>query len=103
MELKEVVQKLLVYAKPHWKLFGGAFLFFTLGAAVEPAIPALFKKLIDSGFKEGLNYPLWIVPIVIISLFAISSSVWGQLMDKLLRRDMVWDKTVRYRQPSVEQ
>lgn len=71
MELKEVVQKLLVYAKPHWKLFGGAFLFFTLGAAVEPAIPALFKKLIDSGFKEGLNYPLWIVPIVIISLFAI--------------------------------
>ena len=42
MELKEVVQKLLVYAKPHWKLFGGAFLFFTLGAAVEPAIPALF-------------------------------------------------------------
>lgn len=71
MELKEVVQKLLSYAKEHWKLFAGAFLFFTLGAAAEPAIPALFKKLIDSGFKEGLNYPLWQVPVVIIGLFVI--------------------------------
>ncbi len=71
MELKDVVQKLLTYARPQWKLFGGSFLFFTLGAAVEPAIPALFKKLIDSGFKEGLNYPLWLVPVVIIGLFAV--------------------------------
>ena len=71
MELKDVVQKLLTYARPQWKLFSGSFLFFTLGAAVEPAIPALFKKLIDSGFKEGLNYPLWLVPIVIIGLFAV--------------------------------
>lgn len=71
MELKETGQKLLAYGKPHWKLFAGAFLFFTLGAAVEPIIPALFKKLIDSGFKDGLDYPLWLVPIVIIGLFAI--------------------------------
>lgn len=71
MELKEVFQRLLTYAKPHWKLFAAAFLFFMLGAAVEPVIPALFKKLIDSGFQEGLKYPLWIVPVIIISLFAI--------------------------------
>lgn len=71
MELKDVVQRLLIYARPHWKLFSGSFLFFTLGAAIEPAIPALFKKLIDSGFKEGLNYPLWMVPVVIIGLFAV--------------------------------
>lgn len=71
MELKETGKKLLAYGKPHWKLFAGAFLFFTLGAAVEPIIPALFKKLIDSGFKDGLDYPLWLVPIVIIGLFAI--------------------------------
>lgn len=71
MELKETGQKILEYGKPHWKMFAASFLFFTLGAAVEPTIPALFKKLIDSGFKEGLNYPLWIVPIVIIGLFAV--------------------------------
>jgi ATP-binding cassette, subfamily B, bacterial MsbA len=71
MELKETGQKLLVYAKPQWKLLLASFLFFTAGAAVEPAIPALFKKLIDSGFKEGMKYPLWIVPVVIIGLFVI--------------------------------
>jgi subfamily B ATP-binding cassette protein MsbA len=71
MELKETGQRLIGYGKPHWRMFGASFLFFTLGAAIEPAIPALFKKLIDSGFKEGLDYPLWIVPIVIVGLFAI--------------------------------
>ena len=69
LELRETGRKILAYGKPHWKMFGAAFLLFTAGAAVEPVIPALFKKLIDSGFKEGLNYPLWLVPIVIIGLF----------------------------------
>ncbi len=71
LELKETGRKILAYGKPHWKKFAGAFLLFTAGAAVEPVIPALFKKLIDSGFKEGLNYPLWLVPIVIIGLFLV--------------------------------
>ncbi|MBI5333747.1 MAG: lipid A export permease/ATP-binding protein MsbA [Burkholderiales bacterium] len=71
MDLKETARRVIAYGKPHWKMFAASFLFFTLGAAVEPAIPALFKKLIDSGFKEGLNYPLWMVPVVIIGLFAI--------------------------------
>lgn len=46
-----------------------ALVFFVLGGAVEPAIPALFKKLIDSGFKGELNYSIWLVPVVIIGLF----------------------------------
>lgn len=71
MELKETGRRVLAYGKPHWKKFATSFLFFTVGAAVEPVIPALFKMLIDSGFKEGLKYPLWIVPIIIIGLFAI--------------------------------
>lgn len=99
MELKETGRKILGYGKPHWKMFGAAFLFFTLGAAVEPIIPALFKKLIDSGFKEGLNYPLWIVPVVVIGLFlvrgvfnfagnyAMTSSISSIVLD--LRRDLM--------------
>lgn len=71
MELKETGHRILAYGKPHWKMFAASFLFFTAGAAMEPVIPALFKMLIDSGFKEGLNYPLWIVPIIIVGLFAI--------------------------------
>ena len=51
--------------------FAIALVLFILGAMVEPAIPALFKKLIDSGFKDGLDYPLWMVPVVIIGLFLL--------------------------------
>ncbi|MFL6662990.1 MAG: lipid A export permease/ATP-binding protein MsbA [Rhizobacter sp.] len=41
-----------------------------VGAATEPAIPALLKPLLDSGFKAG-KLPLWLVPVAIIGLFAI--------------------------------
>lgn len=69
MELKETTSRLLTYAKPHWRMLAASLAFFTAGAAVEPIIPALFKGLIDSGFQEGLKYPIWIVPLVIIGLF----------------------------------
>jgi len=99
MELKETGQKLMAYGKVHWRMFAASFMFFTLGAAAEPAIPALFKKLIDSGFKDGLDYPLWIVPLVIIGLFLIrgtfnfagtyvmTSAVSGVVLN--LRRDLM--------------
>ncbi len=68
---------------------------------------AAFFEIAVAVLLDGKRRRLRLLPLsllgFIISLFAISSSIWGQLMDKLLRRDMVWDKTVRYRQPSVEQ
>jgi len=48
-----------------------SFVIFALAGAVEPAIPALFKKLIDSGFQGGLTYPIWLVPVIIIGLFML--------------------------------
>lgn len=99
LELKDTGRKILAYGKPHWKMFVSSFLLFTLGAAVEPVIPALFKRLIDSGFKEGLNYPLWLVPVVIIGLFmgrglfnfagnyAMSHSITNVVLS--LRRDLM--------------
>lgn len=71
MELNHAGRQLLAYARPQWRMFGAALLFFTLSSAVEPIIPALFKKLIDSGFQEGLKYPIWLVPVIIISLFLV--------------------------------
>ncbi len=43
---------------------------FFLSAAIEPLVPALFKQLLDSGFKADLGFPIWLVPVVIIGLFA---------------------------------
>src|SRR5690606_3391908 len=75
MDLKTTQQRLLSYVRPQWRMLGGALLFFLLSSAIEPLVPALFKTLIDSGFKEGLRYPLWTVPLVVISLFAIRGTL----------------------------
>ena len=41
-----------------------------IGAATEPAIPALLKPLLDSGFKAG-TLDLWLIPVAVIGLFLI--------------------------------
>lgn len=75
MESNDTGKRLLAYAKPQWRMFAIALAFFTLGAAIEPLIPALFKKLIDSGFQDGLKFPLWTVPVVVIGLFLARGSL----------------------------
>lgn len=99
MDYKPTLRRLLSYARPQWRMLGASLLFFVLGAAVEPTIPALFKKLLDSGFKEGLKYPIWLVPVVIIGLFvvrgtfnfsggyAMTSAVSGMVL--AMRRDLM--------------
>ena len=67
--LKEASQALILYAKDQWRMLGFSLMFFIIGAAFEPMVPALFKKLLDSGFQEGLKYPIWLVPVIIIGLF----------------------------------
>lgn len=70
-ELKDTGRRLMIYARRQWRMLGASLLFFLLGSAVEPVIPALFKKLIDSGFQDGLKFPLWSVPLIIIGLFLV--------------------------------
>lgn len=64
----------MVYVRQQWRMLGLALLFFIIGSAFEPMVPALFKKLLDSGFQEGLKYPIWLVPIIIIGLFLLRGS-----------------------------
>jgi subfamily B ATP-binding cassette protein MsbA len=47
-------------------VIGGA----AIAAMTEPALPALLKPLLDSGFKAG-KLDLWLVPLFIIGLFVI--------------------------------
>jgi ATP-binding cassette, subfamily B, bacterial MsbA len=69
MDDKNTHQRLLNYARTQWRMLAMALVFFVVGAAAEPILPAMFKKLLDSGFQEGLKYPLWVVPVIIIGLF----------------------------------
>jgi len=41
-----------------------------VGAATEPLIPALMQPLLDKGFA-GQSLPLWVIPLVIVGLFAV--------------------------------
>jgi len=69
MNLKQTSARLLRYVMPHkWGLLLGIGCFF-LSAAVEPALPAMFQKMLDQGFKNQLGFPVWMVPVVIIGLF----------------------------------
>ena len=47
-----------------------AILGIVVGAATEPAIPALMKPLLDSGFDRG-TLELWKIPVVLLLLFGI--------------------------------
>jgi ATP-binding cassette, subfamily B, bacterial MsbA len=41
-----------------------------VGAATEPAIPAMMKPLLDSGFDRG-TLDLWMIPVVLLLLFGV--------------------------------
>ncbi len=71
MDDKHTRRRLLSYARTQWRMLAMALVFFVVGAAAEPILPAMFKKLLDSGFQEGLKYPLWMVPVIIIGLFLL--------------------------------
>lgn len=69
-----VVQRLRRFV-PYFKGAGyvlpAVVLAVIVGAATEPAIPALMKPLLDQGFKGGSQINLWLVPAAILGLFAL--------------------------------
>jgi cellulose synthase/poly-beta-1,6-N-acetylglucosamine synthase-like glycosyltransferase len=64
---------------------------------------AAFFEIVVAVLIDGNRRRLRLLPFnmlgFLVSLFAISGAVWSLMMDGLLRREMVWDKTVRYRKP----
>ena len=71
MSLKQSASRLLDYVRPHKAgIILGVICFF-LSAAVEPLVPMLFKTLLDSGFKPDMGFPVWLVPVVVVGIFAV--------------------------------
>lgn len=60
------------FTRPYyaWASLAGSVI---LGAALEPAIPAMLKPLLDQGFNSN-TLPLWIIPAAVIGLFMLRSS-----------------------------
>ncbi len=62
---------------------------------------AAFFEIVIAVLLDGNRRRLRLLPFnmlgFMISLFAISGAVWSSMLDSLLNREMVWDKTIRYR------
>ncbi len=56
-----------------------------VSSALEPAVPAMLKPLLDRGFTGEGRLPLWIVPAVLLLVFALRG-VAGFLADLALAR-----------------
>jgi subfamily B ATP-binding cassette protein MsbA len=68
--LKQRLGRLMPYFRNSRPPIVLAALALIVAAATEPAIPALLKKLMDSGFKGG-DLPIWSIPLAIVSLFIV--------------------------------
>lgn len=62
---------------------------------------AAFFEIVVAVLIDGNRRRLRLLPFnmlgFLVSLFAISGAVWSLVLDRVLKRDMVWDKTIRYR------
>src|SRR4051812_5596605 len=71
LKLGATARRLSRYLKPYTlAVVLGVGAFFA-SAAIDPLLPALFKQLIDNGFKPGGELPVALVPVAIIGLFAV--------------------------------
>lgn len=63
--------RLLTYVKPYWRMFALSIVALVLTAATEPALPALFKPLLDQGFvAKDQAFIRW-VPVLLLALFVV--------------------------------
>ncbi|HJV95880.1 MAG TPA: lipid A export permease/ATP-binding protein MsbA, partial [Albitalea sp.] len=48
---------------------------FLLAGATEPLVPALLQTVLDKGFVAHPSFPIWMVPVALIGLFALRGSL----------------------------
>jgi ATP-binding cassette, subfamily B, bacterial MsbA len=66
------------------RFWGVAALATVVSSATEPLLPALMKPLLDRGFRPG-SFPLWLVPLSLLLLFAVRGAA-GFIADLALAR-----------------
>jgi cellulose synthase/poly-beta-1,6-N-acetylglucosamine synthase-like glycosyltransferase len=67
---------------------------------------AAFFEIVVAVLIDGNRRRLRLLPFnmlgFLVSLFAISGAVWSLIIDQIFKREMVWDKTIRYRAKAAE-
>jgi subfamily B ATP-binding cassette protein MsbA len=65
------LRRLAQMLKPYKGRLGFAFLGMAVTAATEPALAAMMKVLLDTGFSGDPSFPMWAVPVFLIGIFAV--------------------------------
>lgn len=82
--LAATARRLLGFLKPHQRGFIASVLAYVAAAATEPLIPKLLEVTLDTGFSRQNSFPLWTVPVVLITLFS-ARGLFGFLGQYLLQ------------------
>lgn len=65
------LKRLTTLHAPYKKHLALALLAMVVTAATEPLLPYALKLLLDNGFGGKINFSYWLVPLIVIGIFAI--------------------------------
>ena len=65
------LKRLTALHAPYKKHLALALLAMVITAATEPLLPYALKLLLDNGFGGKVNFSFWLVPLIVIGIFAI--------------------------------
>ena len=71
----KLYKRLLVYARPYYRILVLASVLAALSAATEPLLPALMKPMLDDGFKFGEQSPLIWLPFAVVGIFFLRGAL----------------------------
>jgi subfamily B ATP-binding cassette protein MsbA len=112
VKTSELFRRLLGYSLVYWRGFLIAVLAMIITAATETAFPALMKPLLDNGFEDGAQFPIWWVPAAVIGIFVtrgistfISSYSMNWISHNVLRdiRFLLYQKLLHLPAHSIDQ
>jgi len=84
MTSRKLYARLLTYVRPYWKAFAAALVAMGLSSLLEPALPAMMKKILDDGFSSASGSWDWLIyPLIIMGLFLIRA-VFGFIGEYLM-------------------
>ena len=104
MENKDIVRRLLAIIKPYRNRAILSFLAMVGTAVTEPALGYSLKLLIDKGFENKVEFSLWLVPLILLSIFMgrgvftfstayLNNWIMSRVLNDLRR--MVFDRLLR--------
>jgi subfamily B ATP-binding cassette protein MsbA len=68
---RQLYFRLLRHVKPYWRMFALAIFGLVLTALTEPALPALFKPLLDGSFVAKDMALVKLIPLLLVGLFIL--------------------------------